>query len=158
MSCCLRTDRGGKAADTGNFAELLAEMRSSWGTSYGISVTLPSSYWYLQGFDLVTMSTYVDWFNFMSYDIHGVWDATNQYTGPYIRPHTNLTEIKAGLDLLWMAGIKPSKVTIGLRWIHLVPILMEFVNSPGVAILALVQTQLEHFPLRKSKLFKHQEL
>ncbi|OJJ66497.1 hypothetical protein ASPBRDRAFT_59613 [Aspergillus brasiliensis CBS 101740] len=110
------TDRGGKAADTGNFAELLAEMRSSWGTSYGISVTLPSSYWYLQGFDVVTMSTYVDWFNFMSYDIHGVWDATNQYTGPYIRPHTNLTEIEEGLDLLWMAGVEPSKVVLGLGW------------------------------------------
>ncbi|KAJ5970687.1 class V chitinase [Penicillium vulpinum] len=110
------TDRGGKATDTGNFAELLAEMRSSWGTSYGISVTLPSSYWYLQGFDLVTMLIYVDWFNLMSYDIHGGWDATNQYTGPYIRPHTNLTEIETGLDLLWMAGVKPSKVTLGLGW------------------------------------------
>lgn len=27
-------------------------------------------------------------------DIHGVWDSTNKETGPYIRPHTNLTQIK----------------------------------------------------------------
>ena len=110
------TDRGGVAADTDNFSKLVAEMRSTWGTSYGISATLPSSYWYLQGFDVVTMANHVDWFNFMSYDIHGVWDATDLYTGPYIRPHTNLTEIKDGLDLLWMAGVEPSQITLGLGW------------------------------------------
>lgn len=110
------SDRGGVAADTGNFAELVAEMRATWGKSFGISATLPSSYWYLQGFDVVTMQEYVDWFNFMSYDIHGVWDATDQYTGPYIRPHTNLTEIQEGLDLLWMAGVKPSMVNLGFAW------------------------------------------
>ncbi|KAJ6018170.1 class V chitinase [Penicillium sp. IBT 35674x] len=110
------SDRGGTAADTDNFATLVAEMRSSWGTSYGISATLPSSYWYLQGFDVVKMAKSVDWFNFMSYDIHGVWDATDLYTGPYIRPHTNLTEIKEGLDLLWMAGVEPSQVNLGLGW------------------------------------------
>ncbi|KAJ6133731.1 class V chitinase [Penicillium sp. IBT 18751x] len=109
-------DRGGSAADTDNFVKLLNEMRSSWGTSYGISVTLPSSYWYLQGFDLSAMAKHLDWFNFMSYDIHGVWDSKNRYTGPYIRPHTNLTEIKEGLDLMWMAGVEPSKVVLGLGW------------------------------------------
>uniref|UniRef100_A0A093XDC7 chitinase n=1 Tax=Talaromyces marneffei PM1 TaxID=1077442 RepID=A0A093XDC7_TALMA len=110
------SDRGGVLVDTANFAELVAEMRSTWGTSYGISVTLPSSYWYLQGIDVTTMQRYVDWFNFMSYDIHGVWDATDRYTGPYIRPHTNLTEIREGLDLLWMAGVSPSLVNLGIGW------------------------------------------
>ncbi|KAJ6031855.1 class V chitinase [Penicillium herquei] len=110
------SDRGGTSADTDNFATLVAEMRSSWGTSYGISATLPSSYWYLQGFDVLEMAKSVDWFNFLSHDIHGVWDATDSYTGPYIRPHTNLTEIKEGLDLLWMAGVEPSQVNLGLGW------------------------------------------
>jgi GH18 family chitinase len=109
-------DRGGSSADTENFVKLLKEMRSSWGTSYDMSVTLPSSYWYLQGFDLAGMAKHLDWFNFMSYDIHGVWDSKNQYTGPYIRPHTNLTEIKEGLDLMWMAGVEPSQVVLGLGW------------------------------------------
>lgn len=36
----------------------------------------------------------------MSYDIHGVWDAGSKYTGPYLRPHTDLTEINEGLDQL----------------------------------------------------------
>lgn len=48
-------------------------MREAFGDSYGISITLPSSFWYLQHFDVVTMQDYLDWFNVMSYDIHGTW-------------------------------------------------------------------------------------
>ncbi|KAJ2988998.1 hypothetical protein NUW58_g3690 [Xylaria curta] len=97
-------DRGGKKSDFGNFPELIAEMKSSFGGSYGISLTLPSSFWYLQHFDVVTMQEYVD------------WDSSNRFTGPYIRPHTNLTEITDGLSLLWRAGVKPEKVVLGLGW------------------------------------------
>jgi chitinase len=109
-------DRGGVKADFSNFSTFLAELRSSFGSGLGISATLPSSYWYLQHFDLLGMEPYIDWFNFMSYDIHGVWDSTNKFTGPYIRPHTNLTEIEDGLSLLWRAGVHPSKVVLGLGW------------------------------------------
>ncbi|KAF4634253.1 hypothetical protein G7Y89_g3858 [Cudoniella acicularis] len=109
-------DRGGLPADTANFVSLVKELRAAFGSNYGITVTLPSSFWYLQHFDIVTMQNYVDWFNFMSYDIHGVWDSTNKYTGPYICPHTNLTEIKDGLSLMWRAGVTPEKVVLGLGW------------------------------------------
>ncbi|KAK1953668.1 glycoside hydrolase [Colletotrichum sublineola] len=108
-------DRGGTEADFANFPIFLSELRASLG-SLGISVTLPSSFWYLQHFDLMAMQPSIDWFNVMSYDIHGVWDSSNQFTGPYIRPHTNMTEISQGLDLLWCAGVDPSKVTLGLGW------------------------------------------
>ncbi|KAI9854059.1 MAG: hypothetical protein M1813_001571 [Trichoglossum hirsutum] len=109
-------DRGGVPADSANFVELLKEMRASFGSRYGVSATLPSSYWYLQHFDLPGMEPYLDWFNVMTYDIHGVWDSSNVYAGPYVRPHTNLTEINEGLDLLWRVGVNPSKVTLGLGW------------------------------------------
>ncbi|KAI1105614.1 hypothetical protein F4804DRAFT_341082 [Jackrogersella minutella] len=109
-------DRGGVTADFTNFPAFLAELRASFGSGLGISATLPSSYWYLRHFDLLGMEPSVDWFNFMSYDIHGVWDSTNKFTGPYIRPHTNLTEIEDGLSLLWRAGVDPSKVVLGLGW------------------------------------------
>lgn len=46
-------------------------MRTAFGTSYGLSVTLPTSYWYLQHFDMEGMAKLVDWFNLMSYDLHG---------------------------------------------------------------------------------------
>lgn len=109
-------DRGGVAADFANFPTFLAELRASFGSGLGISTTLPSSYWYLQHFDLVNMEPSVDWFNFMSYDIHGVWDSSDVFVGPYIAPHTNLTEIENGLSLLWRVGIDPSKVVLGLGW------------------------------------------
>lgn len=62
------------------------------------------------------MEKSVDFFNFMSYDIHGVWDSSSKFTGPYVRPHTNLTEIRLGLDLLWRNNISPSQVNLGLGW------------------------------------------
>jgi chitinase len=49
----------------------------------------------------------------MAYDLHGVWDAQSLYVGPYIAPHTNITEIDLGLDLLWRAGVAPDKVVLG---------------------------------------------
>lgn len=109
-------DRGGVEADTANFVTFLQELKAAFGDRYGVSITLPASYWYLQGFDVKAMQHYVDWMNVMSYDIHGVWDAGNKHTGPYVRPHTNLTEIEEGLDLLWRAGVDSSKVVLGLGW------------------------------------------
>ncbi|KAJ5219685.1 hypothetical protein N7468_008889 [Penicillium chermesinum] len=107
------SDRGGVAADTDNFVTFLKELKVACGSKYGISATLPSSYWYMQGFDVVGMEPYVDWFNFMSYDIHGTWDGDNPYTSAVVQPHTNLTEITQGLDLLWRNNISPSKVVLG---------------------------------------------
>ncbi|KAL5340440.1 hypothetical protein BJX70DRAFT_396691 [Aspergillus crustosus] len=109
-------DRGGIPEDTANFVELLRDMKNAFQGRYGISVTLPASYWYLRWFDLEGMQDHIDFFNIMTYDIHGVWDASNKNTGPYIRPHTNITEIKLGLDLLWRNNVDPFHVNFGLGW------------------------------------------
>ncbi|KAF9888495.1 hypothetical protein FE257_008602 [Aspergillus nanangensis] len=109
-------DRGGKSADTANYVTLLREMREAFGSRYGISAAIPASFWYLRWFDVNGMQSHLDWFNIMTYDIHGVWDADSKFTGPYVRPHTNLTDIDKGLDLLWRAGVEPSKVNLGLAW------------------------------------------
>ncbi|TRX89905.1 hypothetical protein FHL15_009177 [Xylaria flabelliformis] len=109
-------DRGGVTADKANYVALVKDLRAAFGTRYGISMTLPTSYWYLQHFDLEKIKDNVDWFNFMSYDLHGVWDAQSQFIGPYIAPHTNVTEIDMGMDLLWRAGVGPGKVVMGLGW------------------------------------------
>jgi chitinase len=58
--------RGGKRADTENFVSLVREMRSAYGSAYGISLTLAPDYWYLRYFDAIAMEPYVDWFGFMS--------------------------------------------------------------------------------------------
>ena len=56
----------------------------------------------------------MDFFNVMTYDIHGVWDSTVESMGPYAFAHTNLTEINTALELLWRNNINPERVTLGL--------------------------------------------
>ncbi|TGO28825.1 hypothetical protein BPAE_0022g00150 [Botrytis paeoniae] len=57
-------DQGGVAADTANFVQFMKELRSAFGT-LGITTTLPSSYWYLQGFEVKNLQGSVDWFNLL---------------------------------------------------------------------------------------------
>ena len=54
-------DRGGSPADTANLVMFMKELRAAFGADYGITMTLPSSYWYLRGFDVAGMQQYVDW-------------------------------------------------------------------------------------------------
>ena len=74
----------------------------------------PASYWYLKGFDIVKLEPHVDWFNIMTYDIHGIWDSGIKSLGPYAYAHTNLTEINLSLELLWRNNIDPARVVMGL--------------------------------------------
>ncbi|KAI8946203.1 hypothetical protein F4801DRAFT_593529 [Xylaria longipes] len=97
-------DRGGVQTDSANFVLLVKELKENFG------------YWYLQHFDVEAMQDHVDWFNLMAYDLHGTWDADSQFVGPYIAPHTNLSEIDQGLGLLWRAGVQSSKVVLGQGW------------------------------------------
>jgi chitinase len=46
--------------------------------------------------------------------MHGGWDKTNNWTGPYLNAHTNLTEIRESMDLLWRNDIKPDQVVMGI--------------------------------------------
>lgn len=61
-------DRGGKSEDRGNYVQLAKELRAAFGNKHGISMTLPTSYWYLQHFDLAGIQDSLDWFNLMAYD------------------------------------------------------------------------------------------
>ncbi|KAG2419068.1 hypothetical protein HFD88_002172 [Aspergillus terreus] len=110
-------DRGGRPEDFANFVTLLKRLRerlNQTGRHYGITITLPASYWYLRGFDLIHIEPYVDWFNVMTYDIHGVCDKTVDDFKSKAYAHTNLTEINSGLELLWRNNINPERVVMGL--------------------------------------------
>ncbi len=48
-------DRGGVAKDKEDYVSLVKELTAAFGPTYGISMTLPTSYWYLQHFDLVSI-------------------------------------------------------------------------------------------------------
>ncbi|KAJ6071012.1 glycoside hydrolase [Penicillium canescens] len=110
------SDRDGRKEDTANFVTFMKELKEACGEKYGISATLPSSYYYLKGFDVKGMADYVDHYNFMSYDIHGTWDGNSAWTSSVINPHTNLTEISEGLNLLWRNDVDPAKVNLGLAF------------------------------------------
>ena len=51
--------------------------------------------------------------DFIGYDLHGVWDSTNPI-GSHILAHTNMTEIKDALDLLWRNKVAAKKLNLGL--------------------------------------------
>ncbi|KAJ0329387.1 hypothetical protein COL5a_003943 [Colletotrichum fioriniae] len=106
-------ERSGTPADYKNLVTFLKNLRAALGTK-GLTITLPASYWYLQHFDLKNIQPYLDWFNMMSYDLHGTWDGTNPYLGPYVNSHTNLTEIDRALELLWRNDVDPKKVVMGM--------------------------------------------
>lgn len=48
-----------------------------------------------------------------SYDLHGIWDRENPI-GDVVLAHTNLTEIKQSVELLWRNNVPPGKVVLGL--------------------------------------------
>ncbi|RDH30342.1 hypothetical protein BDQ94DRAFT_161391 [Aspergillus welwitschiae] len=112
------SDRGGKAADKKNYVSLISTLRNvldGSGKAYGISFTTPSSYWYLQNFDVPGMlEAGADWTNIMTYDLHGTWDASDVWIGSVMLAHTNLTEIKSALDLMWRAGVDASDIVLGI--------------------------------------------
>lgn len=60
-------DRGGQEGDKVNYVTFVKELRSALGNK-GISLTLPTSFWYLQHIDVNGLQDSVDWFNFMAYD------------------------------------------------------------------------------------------
>lgn len=110
-------DRSGKEADFKNYPSFLRNLRKALdgtGRRFGLSITIPSSYWYMQHFDIVEIDPTVDWFNIMTYDLHGTWDGNDPYVGSVALAHTNLTEIEQSLELLWRNHIDPTRVNLGL--------------------------------------------
>ncbi|KAF8966666.1 hypothetical protein BDZ97DRAFT_1807457 [Flammula alnicola] len=110
-------ERGGVDADMQNMVLLFETMRKTFdssGHTFGLTFTAPSSFWYLQHFDLLGLLSYADWVNLMSYDLHGVWDAKDVYIGSIVQAHTNLTEIEQSVQLFQRVGVPLEKVVLGL--------------------------------------------
>ncbi|KAF5560716.1 glycoside hydrolase superfamily [Fusarium napiforme] len=131
-------DRNGRESDFKAYPRFMKRLKAALRDyKYGLSVTLPTSYWYLQHFDLENLEPSVDWFNVMSYDLHGAWDIGNKWTGAFVGAHTNLTEIKTSLDLLWRNKVSPSKVVLGLAFYgRAVTLANPSCSEPGCAYLS----------------------
>ncbi|KAJ6465504.1 glycosyl hydrolases family 18-domain-containing protein [Mycena vitilis] len=107
-------ERGGTTQDGENFLSLLQEFQAAMNSSgrrIVLTFTAPASFWYLQQFKIVEMSNYADWINLMTYDIHGSWDIKFN-TG--VLPHTAIPEVNAAVNMLIKAGVKLSKINLGI--------------------------------------------
>lgn len=108
-------DRGGNPADTANYVTFMSKVKSAFKShGYGLTFTAPSSYWYLQHFDLPGLLQHADWVNVMTYDLHGVWDGIDPFVGHIVLAHTNLTEIRATMQLYRNVGINPDQMVLGI--------------------------------------------
>jgi GH18 family chitinase len=85
-----------------------------------LSVAMPASFWYLKGFDVKGMVGNLDSVMFMTYDLHGQWDYSNQWSSPgcpagnCLRSHINMTETINALSMGTKAGIPASKIIVGI--------------------------------------------
>ncbi|KAJ6538818.1 hypothetical protein DFH09DRAFT_1249584 [Mycena vulgaris] len=108
-------DRGGAPADKANYVTFMSKVKAAFKPrGYGLTFTAPSSFWYLQHFDLPGLMQYADWVNIMTYDLHGTWDGKDPYIGPLVLAHTNLTEISLTLSLFNNVGVNPSQIVLGI--------------------------------------------
>lgn len=70
-------DRSGRPEDYENFPKFMANLKTALKGTGGrdeLSLTIPTSYWYLRHFDIKALQESVDYFNYMAYDLHGTWD------------------------------------------------------------------------------------
>jgi chitinase len=102
---------------------LLDELKQSFALlAFGktISITAPASYWYLQHFPIMALSTVVDYIVYMTYDLHGQWDYGRAYSdtgcpaGDCLRSHVNMTETVNALSMITKAGVASNKVVVGV--------------------------------------------
>ena len=69
---------------------------------------------YLAGFDPTGMEPYVDFYNYMAYDLHGPWEA--QTLGAFVRSQTSIVDINSTMLPLWFDGVEPSKINLGIAY------------------------------------------
>jgi len=111
-------DRGGHLNDMANLVQLCADMRNNpeFGRNYGISVTLAPDIWYLQHFDAKGLLQHADMLGFMSYDLHGMWDANQPRIGKMVYGQTDIHDIENDLMPLWydLTPADMAKVNFGV--------------------------------------------
>ncbi|RYO82101.1 hypothetical protein DL762_006788 [Monosporascus cannonballus] len=109
----------GKAEDGPNYLAFLAVLKNLL-PGKTVAIAAPASYWYLKRFPIKDISRIVDYIVYMTYDLHGQWDANNQYsqegcdTGNCLRSQVNLTETRQALAMITKAGVPGNKIVVGV--------------------------------------------
>ncbi|EPS35532.1 hypothetical protein H072_11031 [Dactylellina haptotyla CBS 200.50] len=109
----------GKAEDGPNYLQFLVVLKSLL-PGKTVAIAAPASYWYLKQFPIQGISKVVDYIVYMTYDLHGQWDAGNKWsqegcdTGNCLRSQVNLTETRQALAMITKAGVPGNKIVVGL--------------------------------------------
>lgn len=110
----------GSPSDGLNYLKFLKSVKSKLPSGKTVSIALPASYWYLKGFPVKLMSAVVDYFIYMTYDLHGQWDYGSKFsnpgckTGNCLRSHVNKTETRTSLSMITKAGVPSKKIMVGV--------------------------------------------
>ncbi|KAM0323764.1 hypothetical protein ACHAQA_008701 [Verticillium albo-atrum] len=90
------------------------------GSGRSLSIAIPASFWYLKPFPVAEMTKVLDYFIYMTYDLHGQWDYGNKFANPgcpngnCLRSHVNITETENALVMITKAGVPAEKVIVGI--------------------------------------------
>jgi GH18 family chitinase len=72
----------GSPEEGADYLGFIAQLRAALPSSMSLSITAPSSYWYLKTYLIQATALFVDYIVFMTYDLHGQWDYDNKWTDP----------------------------------------------------------------------------
>ncbi|KAJ6024917.1 hypothetical protein N7540_005714 [Penicillium herquei] len=103
-----------------NYLAFLKEVKAALPDGTLLSVTAPSSYWYLKAFPIQEISEVVDYINYMTYDLHGTWDLGSEWAqwgctaGDCLFSHVNMTETMWALAMLTKAGVATNQIMVGV--------------------------------------------
>ncbi|KAM0324454.1 hypothetical protein ACHAQA_008236 [Verticillium albo-atrum] len=110
----------GHKDDGANYLRFLEMVKKQLPSGMTLSIALPASYWYLRGFPVEKMAKVVDYFVYMTYDLHGQWDHGSKWsntgcpTGNCLRSHVNYTETWDALGMVTKAGAQAAQVLVGV--------------------------------------------
>ncbi|KAI8316648.1 Killer toxin subunits alpha/beta [Colletotrichum sp. SAR11_59] len=110
----------GTAEDAANYLTFFTKLRAAMPSDKSVSFCAPASFWYLKGYHIEEMAELADYIVYMTYDLHGQWDYSNQYAidgcpeGNCLRSHTNITETLLALSMITKAGVPSSKLAVGV--------------------------------------------
>ncbi|RYP14310.1 hypothetical protein DL765_006475 [Monosporascus sp. GIB2] len=110
----------GSPEDAKTYLAFLKLVRSKLPSEKTLSIAAQVSFWYLKQFPIKEIADVVDYIVYMTYDLHGQWDAANNHSNPgcgsgnCLRSHANLTETNYALSMITKAGVPAKKIVVGI--------------------------------------------
>ncbi|KXJ87189.1 glycoside hydrolase superfamily, partial [Microdochium bolleyi] len=110
----------GTKEDGINYLKFLTTVRNGLPKEKSLAIAAPASYWYLRNFPIELMAKVLSYIVYMTYDLHGQWDAGSKWAstgcanGDCLRSHINITETINSLAMITRAGVPSHKVIVGI--------------------------------------------